>query len=80
MTDKTREAFEAWFDSKRWPGMLSKLFSGYEWVATSEACETWQVATLTERERCAKVCESLHYTDTSTAQNCAAAIRQGGDA
>lgn len=82
MTDKTRADFEVWFNSKRGAGMLSKLppnTGGYEWVTTSEAWEVWQAATALERERCAKVCESLHYTDTSTAQNCADAIRQGGD-
>ena len=89
MTDKTRESFEAWFTSKRGAGMLSKLFGGYEWVATSEAWEVWQAATEFERERCALVCKSERVgkndNEGDIAYNLAinhyvAAIRQGGDA
>lgn len=58
MTDSTRDAFEAWFTKRRGAGLLSKAITGgYEWVATSEAWETWQAATLAEQERCALICE-----------------------
>ena len=68
---------------------------GYEWVVASEAWEVWQAATAVERERCAKVCEAIgiearkewktHYKAhddgrSDGANDCAAAIRQGGDA
>ena len=90
MTDKMREEFEAWFTSKRGYGMLSKLFGGYEWIATSEAWEVWQAATKAERERCANLIEKMtaHRRMVRAAINgvkpegCeyATAIRLGGDA
>ena len=90
MTDKTREAFEAWFTANRGAGMLGKSETGnYEWVNTSDAWEVCQAATLAERERCALVCEGRvyaldhagkQYRREWTASQCAADIRKGGEA
>ena len=77
MTDDMRNAFEEWFKTKRGTGMLGKTPNGgYEWVATSEAAEVWQAATLKERERCALVCEGLWRIDGSfTAKEFADEVR-----
>ena len=81
MTDKTRDAFEAEILKNKSAFQIKRVANGeYQSGSTREIWGYWQAATKAERERCAKVCESLHYTDTSTAQNCADAIRQGGDA
>ena len=69
MTDK--EAFEAW------AGKREKYHTIREWDAMHRA---WQAATAAERERCAKVCESLGMTTSGIYernQDCADAIRKG---
>ena len=74
MINKTRNDFETWWK-------LSYLMPcDYKYRVVQEGWNAWQAATAVEQERCAKVCESLHYTQTSTAQNCADTIRKGGDA
>ena len=43
----TRDAFEAWFTKARGYATTCKTADGgFEWVAASEAWETWQAATL----------------------------------
>ena len=75
----TREDFEAEVLKNKAAFQIRRVASGeYQNMLTQELWGLWQAATLAERERCALVCEALHYSENSTAQNCADAIRQGG--
>ena len=78
MTDKMREAFEAWCVAFC-DGML--LDDGNQWAKLA-ALTAWQAATLAERERCALVCESRSGPRGMGAWNilnsAADAIRKGG--
>ena len=70
-----REAFEAWFNDWHDPniGMIEVS------VERTAGWHAWQAATLTERERAAKVCESQEGGPVigAIARGCAAAIRKG---
>lgn len=68
-TESMRERFEAW---------LTSINGGPMYWNTSDAMlAAWQAATLSERERCAKVCEQINGSNWAPAQ-CAEAIRKGG--
>ena len=84
----TREAFEAWKTAQG----INKLseyeiygFAGSEKLLNSEIdlrmLAAWQAATAAERERCALVCDAYNTIDNPVRpSDCAAAIRQGGEA
>ena len=81
--DKQREAFEAHL--KAMPEWAPEFGRHRAWVEQF-AFWAWQAATAAERERCAKVCDSLvmaldnagnAYRRPATADQCADAIRKG---
>lgn len=99
MTDKMREKFESWMtDGGKWPmavecdaaGHYKLMIASLQWIAWQAA---YPAGVAAERERAAKVCESLeqeywqdykHRTGTQYAEGqsdaaaeCAAAIRKG---
>lgn len=90
MTDKEAfESFEAWWIASPHSKNLYPVGTvRYAHANGMAAFEAWQAATLAERERCAKVCETwakghakadgCTYSDchfVAAAQDCAAAIR-----
>ena len=85
MTEKMRSDFETEILKRKAAFQVHRVASGeYQNCATQEIWEYWQAATKAEQERCAKVCEARFMGDLNRedleARNCAAAIRQGGDA
>lgn len=85
MTEQTRNDFEAWAIER---GGISTGRDNtppanggtgeYDNAWTNHAWAGWQAATTAERERCARVCDSVNnYDNPMTANDCAAAIRQG---
>ena len=73
MTDEaTRAAFEVWWDKPR-----SKDVNGNSVDNRRDPFTVWKAATAAERERCAKVCETITYADYTTTVYCAEAIRKG---
>ena len=81
MTDTTRDAFEAecrryW--GERCPDLEFKDYK-YESGRAEIAYAFWQAATLTERERCAKVCDKISDINMGHVelQGAADAIRSG---
>ena len=92
MTEQIRDDFEVWAKLKNYD-LLKSGGGSYLYVQANIAWKAWQAATKAERERCAKVCEAwntAHAKATgdckisdcdmmSAVQDCAAAIRQGGD-
>ena len=84
MTD--REAFEAFITAPPFESSVSRFDDRGAWPGsyinyeTDLAWKAWQAATAHERERCAKVCESLGMTTNGIYernQECADAIRKG---
>ena len=58
----SREVFEAWMENGATPlrrGTSEQYVNPY----TSAAWAAWQAATAAERERCAKIAESMHPED-----------------
>ncbi len=66
MTDKGREAFEAWVGKGLHLEQIptGAPFAGdYRSIVMQTRWDAWQAATAIERERCAKLCESITPCD-----------------
>lgn len=80
MNDEAQKAFAAWVNQQHPNGKsLADVFEpAFGMIAENAWADAWQAATLTERERCAGVCDKImadnHYTPAFV---CADAIRRG---
>ena len=82
MTDKDREAFEAWVGKGLHLEQIptGAPFAGdYRSIVMQTRWDAWKAATALERERCARVAESGHsFYNPMTPKQCADKIRSGG--